>query len=232
MSANNSTMPAMVRVGDRFGRLTVVEFAFTRNGNKHWRCGCDCGTERIVHQSSLRAGYTVSCGCRKREAVIVRCTKHGHWTNHGRNGTRTFHIWWGMIHRCHYPKTTGYANYGGRGIRVCDRWRESFKNFLADMGERPSPDHQIDRIDNDGPYSPDNCRWATRHTQRRNTRSNRLLTFAGKTQCLTDWARELGINKRTLGGRLGHGWSVERALATPTGNGPAEGWKTRRLNAG
>ena len=114
--------------------------------------------------------------------------------------------------RCHRPSCRAYSNYGARGIYVCDRWRESFENFLADMGPKPSPAHSIDRIDNNLGYSPENCRWATWHEQSRNKRVNLLVEHRGKRQCLTDWARDTGIHVNTLRFRIKKGWPVERAL--------------------
>ncbi len=116
-----------------------------------------------------------------------------------------------MLTRCENPRCEAYPRYGGRGIEVCKRW-QTFENFLADMGPRPSADHSIDRIENDGNYEPGNCRWATDAEQNQNTRSNRLLTYAGRTQPLSVWAREFGIRRETVRERLKAGWDVERAL--------------------
>lgn len=107
-------------------------------------------------------------------------------------------IWRGMVGRCYNPKIRSYARYGGRGIKVCERWRTSFENFLVDMWPRPSLGHSLDRINNDGDYEPSNCRWATRHEQSRNHSRTILLTFNGETKCISDWARELGLPKTTL----------------------------------
>ncbi|HEY9737554.1 MAG TPA: hypothetical protein V6D06_14770 [Trichocoleus sp.] len=120
-----------------------------------------------------------------------------------------------MKSRCHNPNNAAYDRYGGRGIVVCDRWRESFENFYADMGPRPSEQHSIDRINNDGNYEPGNCRWATDKQQSRNTRRNRLLTYNGETLFLDEWAERLSISKHTLQTRLWRGWSVEEAFETP-----------------
>jgi hypothetical protein len=127
-------------------------------------------------------------------------------------GNPEYSVWTGMIHRCHNPKRHNYPRYGGRGIVVCDRWRESFAAFLEDMGPRPSMRHQIDRIDNDGPYSPDNCRWASLEEQGRNKRSNHLITAFGKTQTLSEWATETGLRRECIASRLEYGWTPEEAL--------------------
>lgn len=123
--------------------------------------------------------------------------------------------WQAMKHRCYNPRATYYAEYGGRGIRVCQRWLDSFDAFLADMGPRPSLAHTVDRIDANGNYEPGNCRWATATEQARNTRSNRMLTWRGKTQSAASWASELGLPAGTIYDRLGLGWSVDEALGTP-----------------
>ena len=126
-----------------------------------------------------------------------------------------YRAWADMRQRCKNPRNRNFPNYGGRGIGVDPRWDCSFEAFLADVGHRPSADHTIDRVDVDGDYAPGNVRWATDEQQRRNTRRSVLLTFQGRTQCVEDWADELGIHKSTIGGRLRSGWSTDRALATP-----------------
>ena len=123
------------------------------------------------------------------------------------------YLWRLMILRCQQPKAKMFKDYGGRGIKVCERW-QNFDNFCADMGARPSPEMQIDRIDNDGNYEPGNVRWATRAQQCRNRRSNINLTFTGRTMCVQDWAVELGLNVTTILNRMKRGWSIEEALTT------------------
>ena len=134
---------------------------------------------------------------------------------HGKAGSTEWDAWRMMRYRCENSGHPYYHHYGGRGIRVCKRWRESFAYFYADMGPKPTPKHSLDRIDNDGPYSPENCRWATATMQHRNTRTNKLLTYRGETLCVAAWAERLGIKKGTLYSRLHQGWSVEKALTTP-----------------
>jgi len=124
-------------------------------------------------------------------------------------------IWKGMKKRCYHPRARGYHNYGGRGVKVYERWLHSFKAFFEDMGSRPSPEHQIDRIDGDGDYEPGNCRWVTRGEQNRNRKDNRFLEFRGERLCLADWAKRFGIRKGTLHDRLARGLSVEEALTIP-----------------
>jgi hypothetical protein len=126
-----------------------------------------------------------------------------------------------MRDRCRNPKHRAYKNYGGRGITVCERWN-SFENFYADVGDRPSPKHSIDRIDNDLGYEPGNVRWADQKTQSRNSRRNRLVAINGETLCLQDWAERMGLGRCTIYDRLRRGWSIERALTTPPARAPRD----------
>ena len=134
---------------------------------------------------------------------------------HGRSYTPEYRAWQLMRLRCTDPKHAAYPRYGGRGITICERWLNSPTKFLADMGPRPSKRHEIDRIDNDKGYSPENCRWATRKQNDRNRRSNRILEFRGERRCLVEWCELLGLRTDTVGKRLAAGWSVERALSIP-----------------
>jgi len=197
-------------VGQRFGRLTVIEeVERTKGMHVAWLCKCDCGNESIVMGDNLRSGRTKSCGC----LWLERITKHGliHSIEH-----RTWH---NMKCRCNDPNAQQYKNYGKRGIKICDRWlnkEHGFENFLADMGKRPSPKHSIDRINNNGDYEPENCRWTTRKVQANNTRCNHYITFHGRTQTMMQWAEELNISVSSLSARINtYGWSVEIALSKP-----------------
>jgi len=203
-------------IGQKFERLIVLKrMDNDKWGKSCWLCECDCGKEKIVIGSDLKSGNTKSCGCLAKEKLIKRLTKHGHSTT--TKVSKTYISWADMIQRCTNPNHKDYHNYGGRGIKVSKRWVK-FENFLEDMGEPPTDKHTLDRISNDGNYCKSNCRWATRKEQSRNTRRNRLITYKGKTQCLIEWAEELGINYSTLKWRLCNGWSIERAFETSTKN--------------
>lgn len=149
-------------VGQRFGRLVVIEEAGRKNANAIWKCQCDCGNEYVARSNTLRRGVTTSCGCVCREKARERATVHG------MTGTTEFETWSSMVQRCSNPAHEHYKNYGARGIRVCERWSE-FKNFYTDMGAKPKG-LTLDRIDNHKGYSPDNCRWTDARTQAANTR--------------------------------------------------------------
>jgi len=195
--------------GKRYARLTVLR----QIGVDLYLALCDCGSEHTVHGWNIRNGKTKSCGCMRRKKDQTRPLKHD---VPNKAGLRAYGIWRRMHERCTNPKDRSFRHYGGRGIDVCARW-DDFAAFLKDMGESPSRAHSIDRINNDGNYEPGNCRWATAAEQARNTRQNVFLTFSGKTQCMSDWARELGVPVPTLHNRLSRGWSPERALSTPLG---------------
>lgn len=170
------------RTGERYSRLVVLQYL----GGSMWLCQCDCGQQKSVRGSHL--GVTKSCGCLRRKADGA--------TAHPDHDTYT-----SMISRCEREAHPDYANYGGRGISVCDRWKESFWNFSADMGKRPDG-HLIERINNDKGYSPDNCRWSSRTEQNNNKRTNRLVTHDGETLTVAQWARRLGISHSSLTWRL------------------------------
>ena len=190
--------------GNRFGMLTVISRAESKwGGATRWKCICDCGEEKIVDAHSLLRGRTKSCGSHPA-------------TKHGKSATRVYWAWIHMIHRCTDPKYSSYEHYGARGIKVCDRWLNSLENFHADMGDAPDG-MELDRYpNNDGNYEPSNCRWATRVEQMNNTRRNRLISFQGRTQTVSQWAREFGLDGHTISKRLKRGWSEEKSVSTPT----------------
>lgn len=198
-------------MGQRFGRLVVVELLTDVPPWKQWRCQCDCGGDTIARGGDLRMGRVLSCGCLMRERTRERSYRHGASARHAM--TPEYRIWLGMRQRCSNAKTPAFQNYGGRGIHVDTRW-DSFVQFLADVGPRPSSRHSLDRIDNNGPYSPENCRWATYAEQFRNMRKNVWIEFHGERMIAADWARRIGIGQKSLTQRIA-AWGVERALTTP-----------------
>jgi hypothetical protein len=203
-------MRALDVQGHQFGRLRVLALAQQTAHGRIWKCRCTCGRTCLVQASALTSGRTTSCGCRHRELVAARNFVHG------RTSTPEYGIWSHIIDRCTNQKCPSYKWYGGRGITICERWRLSFVAFLRDMGLRPSPHHTIDRIDNNGPYCPENCRWVTIDQQARNRRNNHVVTLHGKSQTLTDWLQEFHLSEHVYWARVSrYGWPVIRALTTP-----------------
>jgi hypothetical protein len=202
-----------VLTGQAFGQLTVMERAGTdHRGEIRWLCSCECGNLSIALGSNLRTGNTQSCGCLKRKIIQA-----GANFKHGMNNTPEHRAWSHMRQRCNNPKDKSYKDYGARGITVCDRWQDSFPNFMEDMGLKPEPKHKysLERKNNEEGYSPDNCVWATRRVQAKNKRNIIYWTYQGKTQHLSAWAEELGIEVGTLWYRHKAGWPVEKILGTP-----------------
>jgi hypothetical protein len=198
-----------------FGRLTVIERAENNQNHPRWLCRCTCGNEKVILGFHLRSGTTKSCGCLSVEKTVARTTVHGHKRKCATSGI--YRTWASIITRCTNPNIPHYHLYGGRGITVCDRWKQSFESFLEDVGERPSPDHSIDRIDNNRGYEPGNVRWATRTEQGRNKRSNRHITIDGETHCLSEWEEIKGLPRKKITTRLCLGWDEYDAVMTPLG---------------
>lgn len=193
----------------QFGDWTVID----RTGVK-WLCRCKCGVERPVFRRDLKAGRSKGCGCERmrkfRAAAIKAVTKHG-MTN-----TPEFWLWQEMIRRCSKEHRPDYPRHGGRGVEVCQRWAESFDAFISDMGKRPFEGAIIHRIDKNGPFSAENCEWATRRAQGQNNRANRMVFFEGKYMPLSRAADVAGIKYSTVCNRVNTlGWSVDEALTRP-----------------
>lgn len=195
--------------GQKFGRWTVKSLDGTvgEDGNRVavWLCLCECGNERVVRGSDLRKGASKSCGCLRGEQLANRLRKHG------LHGTDEYNIWKGIRKRCFNPNTIGFDAYSQRAPEC---W-ETFDEFFADMGPRPSKRHSIERIDNGKPYSKQNCRWALPAEQCRNKANNRLFTHNGETKCLADWAITAGMNPSTLLARVSAGWDFHAAITKP-----------------
>lgn len=190
----------------KFNNLTVLGFAGRFNTQSYWYCECDCGNIIRCYGGDLKR-HTTSCGCYQLKVA----TKHGHakpgyWT-------RTYRTWTNMLNRCNNSKDVNYHKYGGRGIKVCDRWL-TFTNFLEDMGERPER-LTLDRIKNELGYYKENCRWATDIEQSNNKRSNHFLEFNQEKLTIKEWSRKLNINHNTLMKRIRLNWSIEKILTTP-----------------
>lgn len=197
--------------GLRFGRLLVLSRrAMVIDGNirRRWRAFCDCGCVTYVHATQLTRGTTQSCGCLARELSSKR------EQTHGASKTREYRIWFHMRRRCEKESARDWADYGGRGIKVCERWQD-FSNFLDDVGLAPSPIHSIEREDNNGNYEPTNCRWATPQEQGQNRRTTKLITYNGRTQTMAAWARELGCHRGLLWTRIKRGWTDEDVVGKP-----------------
>lgn len=193
-------------VGQRFGRLVTqrrLEDGSIPCRSK-WECACDCGATAVVEASNLKYGSTKSCGCLRRAQL----------RKHGCVDTPEWRTWASMNSRCDNPRNRSWGRYGGRGVKISDRWR-SFENFLSDMGRRPSRFHSIDRIDSDGNYEPGNCRWATAQEQSDNKRRTYKITARGKTQTITAWALETGMSRLTIWKRAKQGWDPEDILSVP-----------------
>lgn len=193
--------------GKRFGMLLVLGYdGRNKWGRANWKCQCDCGNEAIVDGNHLRSGDTQSCGCARFQKL-----KDGLRFQHGMSKTRIYKKWYSMINRCRDVTDT---RYGGRGIKVCPRWT-TFENFYTDMGN-PPPEHTLDRRNNDGPYSPENCRWAVAIIQANNRRGNRRLTCRGKVQTIAEWSRESGIEQHAIKKRILRGWPIEKSIFFPS----------------
>lgn len=200
-------MPSKLQlVGLRFGRLIVnSENGRDAFGAVIWRCTCDCGKTTLVRGSSLRSGVTASCGC----GISLAAAKP---KTHGMTNSPIYKRWQSMKARCNQPNHKHYENYGGRGIRVCARWNDSFENFLADMGASFKPELEIDRKNNDGNYEPGNCQWISHGVQQRNKRNNHNLTINGTTRTVAEWAEKTGLKANTILTRSRRGWPEHKLL--------------------
>lgn len=203
--------------GQRFGRLVVIKRS-PENANNHplWECICDCGNTTLVRANSLRPLRTQSCGCLHTESAKT-VLRRGNF-KHGKSKSQIYRVWDNMLNRCSNPRCPTYQDYGGRGITVCERWY-SFENFHADMGERPGDDYSIDRIDVDGNYELNNCRWATWTEQANNKRNTKEILVKGEMVTLPQAAQRAGMSLRTLQGRLKKGWTAEEAISLSANNG-------------
>ena len=192
----------IIKAGDKYNRLTAIKFSHKAKTNQHWLFKCDCGNEKIISVSYVKSGATKSCGCLRKN--------NGRKIIHGKTGTKIYKCWCSMKRRCLDKNRKDYKHYGGRGITVCHKWLK-FINFYKDMGEKPKG-LTLDRIDNNGDYCKENCRWATRKEQQNNRRDNYLITYKGKTQTINQWAERLGISRGVIFWRIKKGWSIKKTL--------------------
>ena len=196
--------------GVRFGRLVVEKRDFTFKKAAYWICRCDCGNSTTVQACHLRSGATQSCGCFNKEQSGKRMRTHG------LSRSRIYYEWRSMKDRCARENNKQYADYGGRGITVCQEWQDSFEAFRDWAITNGYQDNlTIDRIDVNGNYDPSNCRWVTNREQQNNKRNNHLLSYNGKEQTIAKWAEETGLDWMVIYDRIRHGWTVERTLTEP-----------------
>ena len=204
-------MKALNLSGKRFNHLVAIErVENTPNGQAVWKCKCDCGNTTIVRRSNLISGAVKSCGC-----LVHRSSKN---RTHGMSKSRLYQEWAGIKNRCIYGTVECYKYYGGRGIKMCDEWVNSFENFRDWAFQNGYQDNlTIERIDVNGDYCPDNCKWIPQSEQNNNTRRCVIITYNGKTQNLNDWCKELNLDYKRVHNRLNKlGWSVERAFTEST----------------
>lgn len=194
--------------GSRVGSWTITGLVSFPTG-KAFQCRCECGTNRLISRSNLASGRSRSCGCQKGRHISEARTTHG------KSSTPEYRAWRRMFTRCYNRKYDSFERYGGRGIRVCERWLHSFENFFADMGERPSVDHSLDRKNNNGNYTPKNCRWATFVEQIRNRSNSIHLRVGPETATPREWAKKTGIPEDTIRARLLAGWKGRDAVFLP-----------------
>ncbi len=198
--------------GQKYGRYTVIKRdGSNKSGNATWLCQCDCGVYKVVAAGALRSGETKSCGCWIRDVTSERSITHGN------SKTRLYKIWIGMKSRCYNPKTNNYKDYGGRGIYICDLWKDYFESFMEwSLAHGYQSNYSIDRINNDGPYAPNNCQWITKFDQQSNKRSNRLIEIDGIVNTVAEWGRVYGIDPQAIWGRINRGWDDSLAVTTPS----------------
>lgn len=200
-------------VGKKFGRLVVVEFDGIRSRHYYWKCKCECGNQSVVDGGKLKSGHTQSCGCLLNERRIESHLKHGQ--NRKSLTTPEYTAWQSMKQRCNDTASKSYHRYGGRGIKICERWND-FSSFFEDMGSRPSIKHSIERIEVDGNYEPNNCKWATAKEQSRNKTNTIFVEYQGIRVNLKGICEQLGKTYHTVWQRIFRlEWDIDRAIDTP-----------------
>lgn len=202
-------------IGNRYGKLIVIDFSHTENGYSYWKCKCDCGNVKIIRGTYLtqKRRAVKSCGCLIKEKAPDNLPKHKCIT-HNMTGTKFYGVWNSMVMRCHNPESLSYKRYGAKGINVCNRWRK-FENFYCDMFPSYKEGLTIDRIDNSKGYSPENCRWVDMKVQCNNKTSNHTIIYENKEYTLSQASEKFSISYHTLKRRIYNGWSVKKAIETP-----------------
>lgn len=200
------------KAGEKYGRLTLIKETVCTSKKHMWLCKCDCGKLVEVSIYQLKNGECKSCGCLRDEVATQRCYD---MAKHNMALTRIYKLWGGMLGRCNNPNNKDFPKYGGRGIKVCDEWHDfvNFNNWANENGY--SDELSIDRIDVNGNYEPNNCRWVTLAEQARNKRNNHFVEYNGETRCLKEWSRIIGKPYSTIHRRLKIGWTTERAFEQP-----------------
>jgi hypothetical protein len=199
--------------GKRFGRLSVLMYSHSFNRRKYWVCKCDCGKDVLSYTNLLLSGKVRSCGCLAIELKLKRSLKHGLATKN--RTTSDYDIWCHIKARCFNKNEKSYKHYGGRGITMCDEWKNDFYAFYSYMGARPSNIHTVDRINTNGNYEPGNCRWATQKEQQNNRRNNHIIEYDGVSLTISQWSEKINIKQPTIRRRLKMNWSAEKTLLTP-----------------
>lgn len=199
-------------IGKQYNFITILELVKKHNTHKFYKSLCSCGNVFIAIINNIKRGNTKSCGCFQHKLMKTR------FKTHGKSTSPEYNVYKTMINRCKDINHIQYKNYGGRGITVCDRWKESFENFITDMGQRPKPKYQIDRIDNNGQYSKENCRWVSPKQNCKNGTMIKFYEYENKNWTIKELCSKFNINRECVRKRLIRGWSLHKALTTPSKN--------------
>ncbi len=201
--------------GTRFGNVVAIDISHRQKGSVYWNCQCDCGNKIKVAGGTLRYRGNISCGCNKGKKISEKLSTHKE--SYGEGQTPEYRAWNSMKRRCYNPKAHAFHRYGGKGVSVCDKWLNSYENFLEDMGRRPSELHSLDRINGDRDYSKENCRWADKKEQARNTYRSINVIIEGESMRFADACEKYSIKGKIVRMRLSLGWELEKAFKAPVG---------------
>lgn len=201
--------------GQKFGRLTVIKRVEKQNKTRsaYWLCQCECGNTTIVSSPNLKNKHAMSCDCLQQESRLT------HSITHGLTKTRIYKIYLGMKKRCYNKNYFQFQYYGGKGIRICDEWLNNFKSFYDwSIANNYNDTLTIDRINSNGNYCPENCRWVDKYVQANNKKTNKLITYNNETHTMKEWSKITGLTYSTIQHRLDRNWDIEKALTTPQRN--------------